>query len=140
MKIYDKCYIDGEWVTPLSSRPFELVNPATETPFATVSLAGAQDVDRAVQAARKAFPAFSSTSKEQRIALLQRIVELMSARESEIEAAVTLELGTPRNVKIHVGAAIASFKQAIVTLQEYEFETHLGGNIVRREPIGVCGL
>ena len=140
MKIYDKCYIDGQWVAPLSSTPFELINPATETAFATVSLASAEDVDRAVQAARRAFPSFSSTSKAERIALLQRIVELMTAREADIEAAVTLELGTPRNVKIHVGAAIASFKQAIATLKEYEFETHLGGNIVRREPIGVCGL
>ena len=140
MKSYDKCYIDGQWVAPLSATKFELMNPATETPFATVSLAGEEDVDRAVQAARKAFPAFSSTSKAERLAVLERIVELLSARESEFEAAITLELGTPRSVKIHASAAIASFRQAIATLKEYEFETHLGGNIVRREPIGVCGL
>jgi aldehyde dehydrogenase (NAD+) len=140
MKIYDKCYIDGQWVAPRSSKQFELINPATETPFATVSLASSEDVDRAVRAARKAFPSFSSTTKAERIALLERIVELLSAREAEIEAAITQELGTPRTVKIHAVAAVASFRQAIATLKKYEFETHLDGNIVRREPIGVCGL
>ena len=140
MKTYDKCYIDGQWVAPIASTKFQLLNPATETPFATVSLGGVADVDRAVSAARRAFASFSNTSKAERIALLQRIVELMTAREDEIEAAITEELGTPRSVRIHAGAAIASFKQAIRTLKDYEFEAHLGGNIVRREPIGVCGL
>jgi len=140
MKIYDKCYIDGQWVEPLSSTKFQLVNPATEEPFATVSLAGTKDVDLAVQAARRAFPAFSTSAKEERIALLERIVDLLGKREPQIEDAITLELGSPRNVKMHTVAALASFKQAISTLKDYEFETHLGGNIVRREPIGVCGL
>ncbi len=140
MKNYDKCYIDGEWVAPIASKPFDLIDPATETPFATVSLASVDDVDRAVKAARRAFPSFSSTPKAERIALLERIVELMSKREAEIEAAITQELGTPRSVKIHAVAAIASFKQAIRTLKEYEFERRLGGNLVRREPIGVAGV
>ena len=103
MDIYDKCYIDGQWVTPLSSKPFELVNPATEMPFATVSLAGVEDVDRAVKAARAAFPSFSTTSKAQRLEWLEKIIELLAERESEFEAAITVELGTPRSVKIHAG-------------------------------------
>ena len=140
MKRYDKCYIDGEWVKPLASRDFELINPATEAPFACVSLADAEDVERAVKAARRAFPSFSTTRKKERIALLERIVELLAARESEIEDIITLELGSPRNVKMHTVAALASFRQAIATLKSYEFETRLGGNIVRREPIGVCGI
>ncbi|HXX85416.1 MAG TPA: aldehyde dehydrogenase family protein [Casimicrobiaceae bacterium] len=140
MKTYDKCYIDGQWVEPVRSTKFELVNPSTEVPFATVSLASAEDVDRAVKAARRAFPAFSGTSKEERIALLERIIEFLAAREPDIEAAITLELGSPRGVKMHTVAALGSFRQAVATLKEYEFETRLGGNLVRREPIGVCGL
>jgi aldehyde dehydrogenase (NAD+) len=140
MRHYGKFYIGGEWVDLATVRDFDVVNPATDEAFARISLGGAQDVDRAVRAAREAFASFSTTSKEDRIALLKRIVEAISAREPQLVAAITEELGTPMNVKIHVEAGIASFRQAIATLSEYDFETRLGPNIVRREPIGVCGL
>jgi aldehyde dehydrogenase (NAD+) len=140
MDTYTKCYIDGQWVTPLSSRPFELVDPATEVPFATVSLAGVEDVDRAVKAARTAFTSFSQTSKAERIALLERIVEVFLAREKDLAAAITRELGAPKSLKLATGAALDSFRQAIATLKDYEFEVREGVNLVRREPIGVCGL
>ena len=140
MKNYGRCYIDGQWVEPLSSTPFELINPATETVFATVSLAGVDDVDRAVKAARRAFGGFSRTPKEERIALLKRIVECFQAREAELAAAITEELGAPTSSKLPTAAALDSFKQAIATLKDYEFESRLGPNIVQRDPIGVCGL
>jgi len=137
---YGKFYMDGEWVDPLDSRPFELIDPATEEPFATVSLGSAQDVDRAVQAAQRALPAFSRTSKAERIALLERIIEAFTAREADIMAAITQEMGAPRSLTAQTGSALAAFRQAIATLKEYQFETRLGANIVRREPIGVAGL
>lgn len=140
MKQYRKFYIDGEWVESNSSREFDVVNPATEEVFARISLGSAEHVDRAVKAARRAFASFSTTPKEERIALLERIVDAISARASEIAATVTEELGTPINAKIHVDAGLASFRQAVATLRGYNFETRVGENIVRREPIGVCGL
>jgi aldehyde dehydrogenase (NAD+) len=140
MKHYGKFYIDGEWVDPISSRPFELVNPATETPFATVNLGSAEDVNQAVKAARRAFPAFSSMTKDERIALLKRVIEVYQTREDDIMAALTEEMGAPRSLKAHTGSGLAALKQAITTLEEYEFETRLGTNILRREPIGVAGL
>ncbi len=140
MKTYDRHYIDGAWVLPLSSTPFDVVNPATEQPFATIALGGADDVDRAVKAARAALPAFSATSRAERIALLERIVELMVARAPALGAIVTEELGTPVNAMIHVDGPIGVFRQAIATLRDYAFEVPLDGNIVRREAIGVCGL
>jgi aldehyde dehydrogenase (NAD+) len=140
MKHYGKFYIDGQWVDPLGSKTFELVNPATETPFATISLGTSEDVDRAVKAARSAFPSFSSTGKGERIALLQRIVDAFQARDGDLMAAITLEMGAPKSLKAQTSTALEAFKQAIVTLKEYEFETRMGSNIVRREPIGVCGL
>ena len=140
MKTYGKFYIDGEWVDPLGSKTFELINPATETPFANVSLGTAEDVDRAVKAARGAFPSFSSTTKGERIALLQRIVDSFQSREDDIMAAITLEMGAPKSLRGQTTTALEAFKQAINTLKGYEFETRLGNNIIRREPIGVCGL
>jgi len=140
MRSYEKCYIDGEWVHPVAPREWTLVNPATEEPFATVALAGAGEVDAAVKAARAAFKSFGASTKADRVALLERIVDHFTRREQELGETVTLELGTPVSQKIHAPAALASFKQALSTLRDYEFETHLGPNLVRREPIGVCGL
>lgn len=140
MREYRKIYIDGEWVTPLGTAEFEVVNPATETAFARLRLGDAGDVDLAVKAARAAFPWFAASSKAYRIALLGRIVEAMTAKAPQIAAAVTEELGTPVNAMIHIDGSIATFKQAIATLRDYDFETRQAGNIIRREAIGVCGL
>ena len=140
MKIYDKCFIDGAWVVPHAPQRFELIDPSTERPIGTLALAGKLEVDLAVQAARRAFVSFSKTSKEERISLLQRIVDRFAAREAELAAAITQEMGAPCRNKIMTGAALDSFKQAIKTLTDYKFEANVDGNLVRREPIGVCGL
>jgi len=140
MKLYHQSYVDGRWVDPISSRPFDLVDPSTEQVFGQVSLASAADVDRAVVAARKAFSSFSATSRQERLDLLQRIVEVYVRRQDDILAAVSQEMGAPRSMRGHADAALAAFRQAIVTLSDYPFETRLGDNIVLREPIGVCGL
>ena len=140
MQHYGNFYIDGQWVEAASAPKFVLVNPADEQPFASISLGRVQDVDRAVAAARRAFSTFSTSSKAERLAMLERIVAEFEAREDEVLAAVSAEMGAPRNMKAHARTGIDAFKQAIVTLREYEFETTMGDNIVRREPIGVCGL
>lgn len=140
MKTFDKCYINGAWVTPLAATPFEIINPATEQPIATLVLAGTQDVDRAVLAARQAFVSFSQTSKEERVELLQRIIARFIERESEVAQAITLEMGAPCSSKMMTSAAIDSFRQAVASLTDYQFEGDVDGNLVRREPIGVCGL
>lgn len=140
MKHHGQFYINGSWVDPVRSTPFQLINPADEQPFATVSLGSTQDVDRAVSAARQAFASYGSTSKAERVALLRRIVEVFQKRESDIMAAITMELGAPASLRAQTSTALAAYKQAIVTLEAYDFETRMGDNIVRREPIGVCGL
>jgi aldehyde dehydrogenase (NAD+) len=140
MQHHGQFYIDGHWVDTPDAPAFVLVNPADEQPFASISLGSAEHVERAVQAARRAFPAFSATSKQERLALLERIVEVFEAREDQILAAVSAEMGAPRSMKAHTRTGIDAFKQAIATLRDYEFETTMGDNLVRREAIGVCGL
>ncbi|CAM4137660.1 Putative aldehyde dehydrogenase MW2046 [Bordetella tumbae] len=141
MKKYGQLYIGGEWVDPVTpGRTFDLINPATEQAFASIAFAGPQDVDRAVEAARAAFPGFSATSKEERVALLLRIAELMQQREGELMAAASEELGAPITAVNHARAATENFRQMAKTLAQYEFEKIDGINIIRREPIGVCGL
>lgn len=140
MKIYNQFYIDGQWVDPLESRQFDLINPATEEVFAKVSLGGAKDVNRAVVAARKAFRSFSRTSKHERIDLLQQIISRMEARRADVTTAITDELGAPISLTQLTSGSIEVFKQAIETLRNYEFEVREGVNVIRRESIGVCGM
>jgi aldehyde dehydrogenase (NAD+) len=97
-------------------------------------------VDAAVAAARRAFEAFSRTSARERVVLLERIVQELERREDAVMQAVSQEMGAPLGMKAHVRTAIDAFAEGARTLADYEFETRLGNNIVRREPIGVCGL
>jgi aldehyde dehydrogenase (NAD+) len=141
MKRYTKFYIDGQWIEPAAGwRPFELIDPATEEPFASVPMGGAEDVDRAVKAARKAFASFGTSSRRDRLALLQRIVDVFSRREADFMSVASQEMGTPLSAVGHFRNAVEQFREMIRVLQDYPFEHRLGGNVVRREPIGVCGL
>jgi aldehyde dehydrogenase (NAD+) len=135
-------YIGGEWVQPAQPRPLDVENPATGETIAQISLGSAADVDRAVGAARAAFPAFSETSTDARIALLERIVEAWKARAGDLAAAVTSEMGAPaalaKNAQVPFG--LVHFTQAIEVLKTYPFEQRLGNALVRREPVGVAAL
>ena len=137
-----KFYIDGEWITPAVPKLFDVVNPATEKVAGQISLGSAADVDRAVAAARRAFPSYSETSREDRLALLKRIVAGYKARNGELARAMTAEMGTPITFSIEVQTvmALAQFEEMISVLASYEFEKFMAGALIRREPIGVCGL
>ena len=141
METFDKHYIDGEWVDGRGTSRFALVNPANEEPFASVRLGSPEDVEHAVQAARRAFPAFGETSKSERIELMQRLIAGITARESDLMEAASREMGAPRSLRTHVTAGLESLRHTIAALQDYAFETRTAHNhLVRREPIGVCGL
>ena len=75
-----KFYIDGEWVEPLQSNEYEVLNPATEEAIATISLGSADDIDLAVKSARRAFESYSVSSKNDRKDLLQRILTIYKNR------------------------------------------------------------
>jgi aldehyde dehydrogenase (NAD+) len=137
-----KFYIDGAWVDPLQARPLPVANPATEEKFARISLGSAQDVDRAAQAARRAFASFSESSVQERLGWLRRIIEGFRARLPELARTMTLEMGSPITFSTERQATVAlfHFEEAARVLADYRFEERMGPGIVRREPIGVCGL
>lgn len=89
MNNYSKFYIDGQWVEPLQQTSFDVINPATEEVTAQISLGGVADVDRAAKAARKAFATFSTWSVEQRIKLLERVIDEYERRFDEVAWAIT---------------------------------------------------
>src|SRR5262245_24364792 len=86
-------YIDGQWVAPAVPTSRDVINPATEEVAGRISLGSAADVDRAAQAARRAFPRYSAASREERVALLQRIIKVYEARIGELAGAMTAEMG-----------------------------------------------
>jgi aldehyde dehydrogenase (NAD+) len=135
-------YIDGAWVAPASAKLHDVINPATEQVAGQISLGSSVDVDRAVAAARRAFPAYSETGREERIALLERILAGLHARRSEIARMMTEEMGTPitfsNDVQFVMGAS--HFEEQISVLKSYQFEQLQGNTMIRREAIGVCGL
>ena len=77
MKKYEQFYINGEWVNPVNTlNSLDVINPATEESIGTIAMGDADDVNSAVEAAKEAFTTFSQTSVEERVALLQKIVEV----------------------------------------------------------------
>lgn len=135
-------YINGEWVNPVSPKLFDVINPATEEPAGQISLGSAEDIDKAVKAARVAFTTFSSTSKEERLTLLDQIIAVFERRFDELAEVITAEMGSPlwfaKSVQTHT--ALEHFKQARKVLKNYDFGHVLGTTRIVREPMGVCGF
>src|ERR1700750_364058 len=95
MNHHQQFYIDGAWVAPLAPNTLDVINPATERAYTKISMGSAADVDRAVAAAKKAVPAFSRTTREERLALLRTLLERYNARYEDIAQAVSDEMGAP---------------------------------------------
>jgi aldehyde dehydrogenase (NAD+) len=137
-----KFYIDGAWVDPVTPKTRPVINPATERPLYDISLGSAADVDKAVAAARRAFETFSQTTREERVALLTRIVEVYKSRAKDLGAAVSDEMGAPLGFaeKFQVGAGLGHIVSTLDVLKNYDFEEPIGNAMVVREPIGVIGM
>jgi len=137
-----KFYIDGAWQDPVTPKTLPVVNPATEEAMYDVALGSAADVDKAVAAARRAFETFSVTTREQRIEMLSRIIEVYKKRMKEIGAAISDEMGAPLPFaeRFQSGAGLGHFMTTLDVLKTYPFEEPLGSAMIVREPIGVVGM
>jgi aldehyde dehydrogenase (NAD+) len=137
-----KFYINGEWVDPIGTETMDVINPATEEPICAIALGNSADVDRAVAAAKAAFETFSQTTREERIALLEKIIECYKARMGDIAAAVSQEMGAPMGLAnaAQAPAGLGHLMYTLNALKEFSFEQMVAGNKIVREPIGVCGL
>ena len=135
-------FIGGEWVEPATSATLDVINPATEQTVATIALGTQADVDRAVAAARAAFDGFAATSREERIALLERILQVYEARSADLARAVSAEMGAPAGLAAaaQVPIGYGHFASALEVLKGYEFEETVGTSSVVYEPVGVCAF
>ena len=141
MTAFDKLYIDGAWTPSDASGTLDVIDSVTEEVMATIPAGTADDVDRAVAAAKAAFPAWSATSPEERAKYISRIGDALGARTDEIATTISKETGMAKWLSqlVQVGLPINSFKQAAATAESYQFEEQVGNSLVVREPIGVVG-
>lgn len=142
MQDFLKFYINGEWVNPVTPSTLDVINPATEEAFAQISMGSKADVDNAVAAAKSAFPLYSKWSVEDRIALLERIIDLYEKRYDEVAEAISREMGAPITMSKDEQAVMGTihFRAALEVLKKFQFENEEDGIILRYEPIGICGL
>ncbi len=142
MKHATQFYVDGAWVDPVGPERIPVVDPSTEEAFAEISAGTPADVDKAVAAAKRAFPAYAATSKADRVRLLKRVLECYLDRKDEVARALTREMGAPIRFALEAQAqsGVNHLKQTIATLEDFEFQHPQGTTLILREPIGVVGL
>lgn len=147
MTDYSRLYIDGAWVAPAGPDTIDVIDATTEAVFATVPAGVPADIDRAVAAAKAAFPAWAAESAPERGKLLRRVADGLEVRRDEIAAAITHELGMPIGLSaaIQVGTGIAAFATAAAIVAEFPFEERAdptdgeSTGLIVREPVGVVG-
>lgn len=139
---YNKFYINGEWVEPAGRETIDVINPATEAAFATISMGTAEDVDAAAKAARAAFPAWSQSSVEERIAVLKKIMAGIQARSGDLASAITSEMGAPVGLAnaAQVPSGLGHFAAVLPVLENYKFQETRGSTLIVKEAAGVCGF
>ena len=142
MKDLRKFYIDGQWIDPVQSNDLDVENPASEELVATISLGAEADVNHAVAAARRAFPGYSQMPVDERISLMEKLLQIYVDRYDEMAVAISIEMGAPISFATaaqadcgrgHINAALEALKQ-------FEFERQVGNTRIVKEAIGVCGF
>ena len=139
-------YIGGAWVAPVDGRDMEVIDPSTEEPCAVISLGGQADADAAVAAAKAALPGFMYSDPGERKALVQRILEVYNARNEEMGAAISLEMGAPIDMAktSQSGSGTWHIQNFIRAFDQVEFVAPLSekapNDRIIKEAVGVCAL
>ena len=135
-------YINGEWVDPVGKDTLDVINPANEEPIGKIAIGNQADVDKAVAAAKQAFVSFSQTSREERIALLEKIIQVFGQHLPEVAATISAEMGAPMKLASAAQApsGLGHFMTVLEVLKSYEFEEDIGNTRIIKEPAGVCGF
>jgi aldehyde dehydrogenase (NAD+) len=139
--VRDRIYIDGAWVPSTGEGTIPVINSTTEETMGTIPEGTEADVDRAVGAAREAFPGWAATSAEERAKYCARIADGLAARTDDIATLVSEEVGMvkPLSLLIQAGLPQHSFSVIPSIVSEFPFEERVGNSLVVREPVGVVG-
>jgi aldehyde dehydrogenase (NAD+) len=135
-------YINGAWIDAQSSEIIEVMNPSDDSVMGVVAASTADDVDLAVAAAKDCFQSFQFSTKEERITILENIINEYEARADELASTISSEMGAPLWLSqvAQVASGLTHFKDTLRVLKEFDFEFEKDGYLVRKEPIGVIGM
>jgi len=136
MKDTTKIYIDGAWVDSAGAGSIDVINAATEQVMGRVPAGTAADVDRAVDAARRAFDGWSQRTPEERRKELGRLHEGLQARAEEIAQTIAGEVGMPIKMarQIQVGLPLGNLASFVSLLEEFPWEQEIGNSLVVPSP------
>ena len=139
---YHKFFINGEWIEPEGRETLEVINPATEKAFATISMGNPDDVDRAATAAKSAFGSWSNSSIEARKEIISKIIGGLKSRGDEMASAISSEMGAPMGLAktAQLGSGLGHSMNVLNILENFEFEEVRGTTKIVKEPAGVCGF
>lgn len=142
MRTSQQSYIGGQWFDPAGSQAIDVIDPATEVPYAQLRIGGSEEVNRAVDAAKRAFDPFSRWTVQQRLDLLERMLAIYKRRYDEVAQTISQEMGAPIEFSRAMQAAVgtAHLEQTIRALQSFPFHKQTDSLLVTHEPIGVCAL
>lgn len=142
MKDLRQFYINGQWVDPVQANDLHVENPANEEMIATISLGAAADVEAAVASAKAAFTLYSQISVDERVALMEKLLQIYMSRVDEMAAAISMEMGAPISFATAAQADCGRghIATAIEALKVFEFERQVLNTCIVKEPIGVCGF
>ena len=139
-------YINGSWVEPELSNDFDVIDPSTEEACAVISLGSHADTNKAVSAARASFESWMFTPKNERLQLIESILEEYQKRAEDMANAISLEMGAPIEMarQQQVGTGLNHIKGFINVFKDFNFDQNLSENTpndkILYEPVGVCGL
>ncbi len=140
-----KFYINGQWVSPIKPKNYDVINPSTEEVCAVISLGSTDDTNLAVSAAKNAFETWKETTKSERLELLEKLLGIYKSRWDEMTEAISTELGCPKDwcSANQTSSGSGHIEDFIKRLKNFEFEPGFDKGSVNHivyEPIGVCGL
>jgi aldehyde dehydrogenase (NAD+) len=139
-------YINGQWVSPLDGTDHHVIDPATEEPAAVISLGGKADAEAAIAAAKAAFPAWMATGPAERIAYVEKLLEIYNRKADAMAAATSTEMGAPIDMakSQQVPSGTWHLNNFIKAAKEFRFNRPLGDHApndrIIYEPVGVAAL
>ncbi|CAM3772544.1 aldehyde dehydrogenase family protein [Phaeobacter inhibens] len=139
-------YINGQWVAPAAPNDFEVIDPSTEAPCAVISLGDAADTNAAVAAAKTALPGWMATPVEERIALVEKLIEVYESRTEDLAQAMSVEMGAPIDMARtqQAGAGSWHLRNFIKAARAFSFDAPLGDHApndrIIHEAVGVAAL
>ena len=140
-----KFYINGQWVNPHSKQLLDVINPANEEIITQIAIGNEEDLNNAVEAAKKSFETWSVSGIEERLKLLNKLKEIYQKRFDEMTVAITTEMGCPKDFSsdVQTQSGLDHLNDFIEQLKNFNFENKFNeksNNYITHEPIGVCGL